>query len=443
MANILLLAGLGFGDEGKGSATDFLCRTHAVDCVVRYNGGAQCAHNVLTPKGVHHTFSQFGSGTFAGAKTHLSRYMLVNPITLDNEAAALERLIGDPYPLLTVEREALVTNPFQIAANRAKETLRGSHRHGSCGLGIGETVEDFLKHPDMAIRIGDLQDLEVLRRKLQFSRELKTSQIEPAVALRFTEIQDKILGCLRDPDAVNWCIERYTEIAKRLNIVDESFLPTLLEKDGTVLFEGAQGVLLDQDYGFHPYTTWSDTTFGNATELLQHAHHTGPVKRVGILRGYMTRHGAGPFPTEVPDPEIAQDVHNKYGEFQQGFRLGHFDLVLARYALNVIGGVDELILTNLDKLGNEPRICTKYLWTTEDGHRPTTTTCQELSVWEPANFAFQEHLTKGLTSEVTPFYEKLPTIPTLVQRIGQSLNVKVSFCSFGPTCEDKVPWTNS
>src|SRR5262245_23559342 len=119
----IILGGLGYGDEGKGAWTDFLARTEPVHTVVRFNGGAQAGHNVVTPDGRHHTFAQLGSGTLVrGVNTHLSRFMLVNPSRLLREDAELQALgVSDGLTRLTIDRRALVTTPFQVAANRLRE----------------------------------------------------------------------------------------------------------------------------------------------------------------------------------------------------------------------------------------------------------------------------------------------------------------------------------
>ena len=142
----ILIADLGYGDAGKGSIVDYLTRKTGAHTVVRYNGGAQAAHNVITPEGKHHTFAQFGSGTFVpGTRTHLSRFMMVHPLALLAEERHLQSLgIDDAFPRLSIDREALVTTPFQQAANRIKEIARGDGRHGSCGMGVGETMSDWL-----------------------------------------------------------------------------------------------------------------------------------------------------------------------------------------------------------------------------------------------------------------------------------------------------------
>ncbi|MCK6548017.1 adenylosuccinate synthetase, partial [Myxococcota bacterium] len=149
---------LGFGDAGKGLVVDHLVRRTGAPLVVRYNGGAQAGHNVVTPDGRHHTFAQLGAGTFAGAKTWLSRHVIVHPTALVAEARALEEK-GVSGPLATVEvsDRARVVTPFHQALNRLRELARGDARHGSCGAGIGECVADALRHPDDVVTAADLR----------------------------------------------------------------------------------------------------------------------------------------------------------------------------------------------------------------------------------------------------------------------------------------------
>lgn len=426
---IKIILGLGFGDEGKGTICDHIARTTSASLVVRFSGGAQCGHNVVTPDGRHHTFAQFGSGTFAGARTHLSRFMLVNPVTLMNEAIKLEELSCKPFDVTTIEREALVTNFFQMIANQAREVQRGKNRHGSCGMGIGETVSDAIKYPEMAIRIKDIETPEVLRKKLTFSRDLKREEFgnAPEGIDAFHPFSD---------DRIDYYVGLFQKLASMVRVVDESFLTEELQKSNTVIFEGAQGVLLDQDYGFHPYTTWSNTTFDNALDLLR--DFDGEVTKVGVLRGYMTRHGAGPFPTEIdndnpPESAIRKDVHNQWGRFQEGFRLGHFDAVLARYALEVIGGVDELAITNLDKLGPLPRFCSSY----DDGiiRQISRLRPKKLDAWMLENY----HPWTSSIQVFKPNYETLQGRVQLVERIAHELNAPVKWCSIGPKATDKIP----
>ena len=120
MTGHLAVVDLGYGDAGKGTVVDALCASGPVTAVIRFNGGAQAAHNVITPQGRHHTFAQFGSGTFQGVPTHLSRFVVVDPLALAAEAAAL----GNPFHLLTVDGDALLATPWHRAANRDRERRR-------------------------------------------------------------------------------------------------------------------------------------------------------------------------------------------------------------------------------------------------------------------------------------------------------------------------------
>jgi len=155
-----IVVDLGFGDCGKGLLTDFLVRHSGAGLVVRYNGGAQAGHNVVTSEGLHHTFSQFGSGTFVpGVKTYLSRDVVIHPDALLVEGNVLEaKGVTDAFARLRVSEWALVITPFHQAANRIREIARGMARHGSCGVGVGEAVEDAMRHPESCILAGDLAD---------------------------------------------------------------------------------------------------------------------------------------------------------------------------------------------------------------------------------------------------------------------------------------------
>jgi adenylosuccinate synthase len=433
--NPQLVIGLGFGDEAKGSHVDFLTRRAAGPVtVVRFNGGAQCGHGVTTVDGQTHVFRQFGAGTFAGALTYLSRHVLVNPITLQREAEALSKHgLKDPLGLISLDREALVTNVYHVAANRLAETLRGDNRHGSCGMGIGETVADSIAHPEMALNVGDLLDRTTLRKKLQFTRELKLSHF----AGRGLSGHDPNWSALSNHD-VELQVERYFLLGKMLVMVDRDRLKTLLEQGMDLIFEGAQGVLLDQDYGFHPHTTWSKTTFENALALLDEAgFDSAQATRIGITRAYATRHGDGPMPTEQPDGQYLGDWNNKTNDFQGNFRTGHFDAVLARYAQRVVGRLDELVITNLDKVkADRPKMCMFY-------RMPPGVLFRDLPVQpgRTSNLKFQEQLTRDL-SQAEAIYRELESPGELVHAIHGVMETPISWCSTGPTAADKVPGPN-
>jgi len=404
---------LGYGDAGKGTVVDWLCSDGPVHAVVRFNGGAQAAHNVVTPDGRHHVFAQLGSGTFTpGVRTHLSRFVLVDPLALVAEAAHLAALgVADALDRVTVDRRALLTTPAHAAANRARETARGAGRHGSCGMGIGETVAYALAHGEDAPRAGDCADPPALRRKL-------------------TRLRDRLageLGPLPGPD-VAACVEAFSAFADRVALVGDGHLRRLL-RTGRAVFEGAQGVLLDEWRGFHPFTTWSTTTFANVDALLDEAGMPGDVVRLGVLRTYATRHGPGPFVTEDPSLTASlPDRHNAWGPWQGSFRVGHLDLVAARYAIEVCGGIDGLALTHLDVAGarDDLRACRAYEL---DGGR-----VERLAAGPAGDLDRQAALTRRLLT-ARPVLDRVTADWT--ETIAGELGVPVALGSFGPTAADK------
>ncbi|WP_250033367.1 adenylosuccinate synthetase [Paractinoplanes maris] len=318
---------LGYGDAGKGTVVDALCSSSQPRAVLRFNGGAQAAHNVVTEDGRQHTFAQFGSGTLRGVPTHLTRFMVVDPLALAAEAAAL----GNPFELLTVDGDALLATPWHRAANQRREVARGGARHGSCGMGVGETMAYALSHVD-APRVSDTLSRTRLRRRLAAVE----AELGP-LAVALDEVVDAFLA-----------------FGRTVSIVAPGFEQRLL-REGPCVFEGAQGVLLDEWRGWHPHTTWSTTTFGNVSSMCS------SFRRLGVVRTYTTRHGAGPFVTEDETLDLPEG-HNATGRWQGAFRVGHFDAVAHRYAVEVAGGVDGLAVTHLDVPERCPelRICDSY-----------------------------------------------------------------------------------
>ncbi|MFG3615216.1 adenylosuccinate synthetase [Nocardia sp. NPDC047654] len=398
----IIVVDLGFGDAGKGATVDWLCAPESgfqVAAVVRFNGGAQAAHNVIAD-GRHHTFAQFGSGTFAGVPTLLSRHMLVEPIALAAEARGLAALgVRDPLSLLRVDGRALLTTPIHIAANRAREDARGHARHGSCGRGIGETAGYALVHT--APTVSDCLRPRVLRRKL---RELAACY-GPLIASsehRYEPIDD--------------LVEMYREFAAAVPIVGDDQLARFARR-GTVVFEGAQGVLLDEWRGFHPHTTWSTVEPRNARAMLAEIGARGDV--LGVTRTYQTRHGAGPFPTE--DPGLAlPEPHNAAGRYQGEFRLGHLDTVLLRYAIEVSGGVDGLAVNHLDAPGR------RYAAT---GYTVDGIAWDRVPAGRGQDLDHQRELTR-LLSRAEPVLAEMPDDP--VPWLARTLGVPVVLTADGP-----------
>ncbi|MBN1563225.1 MAG: adenylosuccinate synthetase [Anaerolineae bacterium] len=450
----MVVVDLGFGDAGKGSVIDFLARRTAAHTVIRFNGGAQAAHNVITPDGRHHTFAQFGSATFLpGVQTYLSRYMLVEPYALFNEEQHLAALgVTDALDRLSIDRRALIITPFHQAANRLKELARGANRHGSCGLGIGETMADALADPSLALYAGDLPQRAAVMRRLQQVRDQKFSEIEPLLpALRELESDDERATVqqalqLFDPgDLIEIVAENYVYLAERVTLVDDADWAVRLRQPGTILFEGAQGVLLDENYGFAPYTTWSTTTCANADALLNQAAYAGEIVRLGLWRAYFTRHGPGPFVTEDRAlNEVLPEPHNGDSLWQRHFRRGYFDRVAARYALDVAGHIDELAITHLDAALPRPQWCYAYTSTQPDldpffdlsvDHNQQV--IKRIKVLPQPAQAHQTQLSQHLF-HCQPLYEAIPdNTDDWLSALADWSGLPVTLTSWGPTANDK------
>jgi adenylosuccinate synthase len=417
-----IVVDLGFGDAGKGLLTDYLVRSARAELVVRFNGGAQAGHNVLTGDGRHHTFSQFGSGTFvAGVRTHLARPVVVHPTALRVEADRLAlNGVSDAFERLSVDPECRITSPFQQAAGRLRELLRAEAPHGSCGVGVGETVKDALESPERSLRFADLLRPERARERLFAQQAHKAREFEQLRNQQLSAVLEREYSALLDPELPDRWLSAAGLVAQRVRAVRDEELDW---RSDSVVFEGAQGVLLDEHFGFHPYTTFSQCGFGGALAVLTNSRFRGDVRRIGVLRSYAVRHGPGPLPTE--DERVSAgtvELHNQTGPWQKHVRKGWADLVLLDYALRASGGVDELAITHLDALRAFPEYacCVAY-----EGSGP---------LGLPNGIPEQESLTRRLL-EARPSYRAIPA-PTLCELIREVCQVNVGLRSGGPTATD-------
>lgn len=329
--------------------------------------------------------------------------MLVEPIALAAESRRLAAVgVDDPLSLLHVDGRALLTTPIHIAANRAREDARGDRRHGSCGRGIGETASYALEHD--APVVADCLRPGTLRAKLNALAE----HLRPLVAASSYAPVDDL-------------VEMYREFAEAVRIVGGD-QPRRFARRGRLVFEGAQGVLLDEWRGLHPHTTWSTVEPRNARAIL--ASIEEPAYVLGVTRTYLTRHGAGPFPTEDLTLTIPER-HNGAGRYQGEFRIGHFDPVLLRYAIGAADGIDGLAVTHLDALG-EAQAATGYR--TEGG----PVDALDLGAWQDLDH--QQRLT-DLLSGAVPVLAEMPTDLAWMER---ELGAPVVLTSDGPDRADRV-----
>ena len=379
----IIVLGLGFGDEAKGSTVDYLSATIPdAAAVVRWSGGANAAHNVRHGHR-HHTFRQFGSGSFLGLPTYLSEKVVVNLPMLMAEAVELEaKGIINPLSLVTLHGDALVTTPIHIALNRAREIIRGSGRHGSCGLGIGETiVHGYAERSglDYGATVGNFaiegrtsqgKGLLTLSMLAETDSEYEIVQILSKQALYAELLIEEARELVPDlADELNYgsleaIASELMAVAKSVEILSATeFDRELLElmARGTVIFEGSQGLLLDEYWGFHPHTTWAQIQPSAIVEWLRDKGHQPYV--LGLTRSFTTRHGDGPLPSaefgNLSEFDLPDDDNN-WGRWQGEFRNAPLDLPLLNYSKRILlessVDLDGIALSHLDAFSGEDRV---------------------------------------------------------------------------------------
>ncbi|WP_198086405.1 adenylosuccinate synthetase [Variovorax sp. E3] len=427
------LLGLGFGDCGKGLFTDHLCGALQAHTVVRFNGGAQAGHNVVLADGRHHTFSQFGAGSFhAGVGTVLASPVVVHPTALRVEAAALEQAgVHDAFSRLLIDARCRVTTPFHQAAGRLREWARGEGAHGSCGVGVGETVRHALAAPDEALHYGDLPHAQFALDKLEASRKALLREFANAAPAHPDADAAQELAMLHDDSLAQRWLDAIAPCLKQSPPASADRIAERLARPGAVVFEGAQGVLLDEWRGFHPHTTWSTISTAAVEAVLHDTGIDAPVQHLGVLRSYLTRHGVGPLPTHDPalDARLAEP-HNADEGWQGVFRRGHPDAVLLRYALDAVGTLDGLVVSHLDAVdAARLRWCAGYR--TEDTGRLAS-----LPLGGVRDLDHQHALTR-LLQGAEPIYEPHPitTAHAWVEHAEAVSGLPVRFGAFGPARE--------
>lgn len=317
--------GAGYGDEGKGLMTDALAaRLGPESFVIRFNGGAQAGHTVVMPDGRRHVFHHVGSGSFAGATTGLSKHFVSNPHVLSEELAQLAGL--GVRPRIVADERGLLTTPWDMMINQFIEEERGTARHGSCGLGVGETVERSLR-PEYATTLADLRgDVDVLRTRFEAIR----SEWVPKRLTRLgvPQLWLKNRGLIMAPKTLERALAEAVGMLEHVDIAPRLAPP----KGAPVIFEGAQGLMLDQTIGHFPYVTRSNTGLLNIADVMEECG----MERLEVFymtRAYVTRHGAGPLAHEQPGPpsERFSDPTNVPNPWQGTLRFGLLDLdVLGR-----------------------------------------------------------------------------------------------------------------
>jgi adenylosuccinate synthase len=330
-----IVVGLGFGDEGKGITTDYLATKFPNSVVVRYCGGHQAGHTVVKD-GVKHIHASYGSGTLRGVPSYISEHCCFYPPNMERENGVLLNKLGKP-PSLTIHPLAKLTTPYDVAYNRLREMRLG---HGSCGIGIGTTMAR--NQGQYKLHAVDVLNREVLNQKLLQIKKYYDSLLWEYNARELKYYSETLL------------LERsfFEKSLNNLSFNIQSY--DYLTKFQHILFEGAQGILLDMDFGIFPNVTFGHTSSKNAITICNLLSITD-IEVYYVTRCYLTRHGNGWIPFGL-EPQLInnQEEINEYNEWQGSLRVTEINYDLLNYALKCDDtysfGLDKhLVVTCLDQ----------------------------------------------------------------------------------------------
>ena len=413
-----IVLGAQWGDEGKGKMTDYLAEEAEV--IVRYQGGNNAGHTVevedkqyklhLIPSGILHDekLNVIGNG------------VVVDPVALFDEIEYLEKegIRVTPEKLVISDRAHIIM-PYHKVLDKLKELARGKNDIGTTGKGIGPCYTD--KFERCGIRVCDLINKEVFEEKLRSNLEAKNKYITQVLggeALDFEEIH-----------------REYSKYAEKIApfVQDTSVVVyNNIKEDKNVLFEGAQGMLLDIDYGTYPYVTSSNTTAGGVASGVG----IGPnmiTNSVGIAKAYTTRVGKGPFPTELENEtgEWIREKGHEYGVTTgRSRRCGWLDLVILKTAVRV-SGLTSLVITKIDTLAglDKIKVCTGYKFNGEIiDYFPAS--LEDLAKCEPIYEEFDGW--DESVANARSFDELHENAKKYLNRIEELTDTRISIVSVGP-----------
>lgn len=342
-----VIVGAQWGDEGKGKIVDLLAQDS--DLVCRYQGGPNAGHTIVV-SGETYKIRQIPSGIVAGKRSAIGAGCVVDPGVLVSELDDLESRGHRTDGVLFVSGNAHLVMPWHVALDGARERRLGRLQIGTTRRGIGPAYAD--KATRIGIRVQDLLDAKILRQKLELAVEEKNVWLERVYDLEPHDVEEVVASQLR--------------LAERLApyVADTSLLVHRALKSGErVLFEGAQGTLLDLDHGTYPFVTSSSPIAAGAAV----SFGIGPNRIdevLGVAKAYVTRVGEGPFPSEIEGPanERVREIGQEFGTVTgRDRRCGWLDLVALRFAVRV-NGITSLALTKLDVLSEfaELPVCVRY-----------------------------------------------------------------------------------
>lgn len=418
-----VVVGSQWGDEGKAKITDILA--HDADLIIRYQGGCNAGHTVVADNKTY-KFHLIPSGILYKGKTcFLGAGTVIHPEAFQKEVGELIEQ-GIDVSGLKISPLASITMPYHTEVDGYSENTAGKGKIGTTKKGIGPTYTD--KAARIGLKIGDLYNEETLNEKLDIILPLKNKQLEKVYGLQPYTKECILALC-----------ENYAKIFKPYVCFEwQELLENSSRKQ--ILFEGAQGVMLDVDYGTYPFVTSSNPIGGGAAT----GSGYGPTmidEVIGVAKAYVTRVGEGPFVTELTDEtgKKIQEIGHEFGVTTgRARRCGWFDAVIMKYSV-LVGGLTSIALTKADVFDtfDEIKVCTAYK-DKRDGkiykHYPTDVFMHKYL--EPV---YETH--QGWKTDISGIreYEKLPeNCRKYLERLEELLGVPVSIVSVGPDREQTI-----
>jgi adenylosuccinate synthase len=326
MKNIKVVIGANFGDESKGLATDYFADKAIKEgscIVICSNGGSQKGHTVTTPNGIRHITHHFGSGVLVGADTYLSSEFIINPMIFRIEREELIKKGITPKPVY-VNNNCRFTTPYDMLINQIVENYRSKDKHGSCGLGIYETiVRNDLESRKIKL---NMITSDKLRSQLILLRNYYIlSRLEELGVNNISEKEQQIISS--ELLITNYVSDFEYFLKHSIIVTDDNFLCNY----DTVIFECSQGLLLDKDNKeYYPHLTPSNTGIKNPVKILSNLPVDGTnLELCYVSRTYLTRHGVGRFDTECDKSEISDNLVDKTNvpnPYQDTLRYGKIDI---------------------------------------------------------------------------------------------------------------------
>ena len=414
-----VLLGLQWGDEGKGKIVDFL--TPKYDIIARFQGGPNAGHT-LEFEGIKHVLHTIPSGIFRDNVINvIGNGVVIDPVILKNEIEQLEKLNVNVKENLLISKKAHLILPTHKLLDKASEIAKGKHKIGSTLKGIGPTYMD--KTGRNGLRVGDIKS-EDFKKKYNLLKNKHFALLKDTDLIKgIKSLENEFLVCI--------------DYLKNFEHIDsEHYLNNASENGKKILAEGAQGTLLDIDFGTYPFVTSSNTiTAGTCTGLGIAPNKIQKI--VGIFKAYCTRVGSGPFPSELQNEvgETMRKIGHEYGATTgRERRCGWIDLPALKYAI-MINGVTELSMMKADVLDSfeEIYVCTHYL---QDG--------KEIDFF-PFDLSVNTQPVlkkiKGWNKDITKIEEEVDfpvELSNYIKFLEKELHVPISIVSVGPNRSETI-----